>query len=77
MGQVKMKVFAAEAGDSFLISFNDEGKKNILIDMGFRSTYNKQIKKELVALNSRGESIDLLVFTHLRPIKLMIYNSRF
>jgi len=65
MGQVKMKVFAAEAGDSFLISFNDEGKKNILIDMGFRSTYNKQIKKELVALNSRGESIDLLVFTHI------------
>nr|WP_302416683.1 MBL fold metallo-hydrolase [uncultured Romboutsia sp.] len=59
---MKIEMFPAENGDAFLISVN---KKNIIIDMGYRTTYNNYIKNRLIDLNSKGESIDLLVITHI------------
>jgi beta-lactamase superfamily II metal-dependent hydrolase len=65
MGKLEIKMFPASYGDSFLVSCHGKKKTNILIDMGFKSTYDNVIKKELVNLNQLGEKISLLVFTHI------------
>ncbi len=55
-------MFPAENGDAFLINVDS---KNILIDMGYSTTYNKYIKDRLIELNNKNQSIDLLVITHI------------
>lgn len=61
---IKIKAFNAGPGDSFLISFPIE-KFNVLVDGGYKATYTKQIEKELIKIKDRGESLDLLVITHI------------
>ncbi len=39
--------------------------RNILIDGGISKTYTRHLKKELNALVTRGESLDLLIITHI------------
>lgn len=58
-------MFPASYGDSILVSCIGRKKTNILIDMGFMSTYNKSIKNELKKLDEQNESLSLLVFTHI------------
>lgn len=59
---MRIKVFPASYGDSFLVKFEHKNKKyNILIDCGFKSTYNNYIKSELECI----ENLDLLVLTHI------------
>src|SRR4051794_37805507 len=61
-------MFPASYGDSFLVTCHGgeiSQNTNILIDMWFMSTYNNSIKKELIKIDALGESISLLVFTHI------------
>jgi beta-lactamase superfamily II metal-dependent hydrolase len=61
---IKVKMYPANEGDAFLVSF-DSGSTNIIIDMGLQKTYTDHIKPDLVDLKSRGQSVDLLVVTHV------------
>lgn len=62
---IDIKMFPASYGDSFLVTCHGERKTHILIDMGFKSTFNSTIKKELEKLGEVSEKISLLVFTHI------------
>jgi beta-lactamase superfamily II metal-dependent hydrolase len=61
---IKIRMYQAEPGDAFLLSFDNESI-NMIIDMGLQKTYSNYIKQDLIDLNQRGHSIDLLVVTHV------------
>lgn len=65
VGTVRVEMFPAKNGDSLLISFLGESNKNILIDLAYPYTYKNFVKSRLLELNSKGESLDLVVFTHI------------
>jgi hypothetical protein len=59
----KIHFIKAMSGDSFLIEL---GKGHcILIDCGFKSTYESELKPLLQKLHNEGCRIDLLVITHM------------
>lgn len=58
-----IEMFPAENGDSFLIGL-DNGK-NIVIDMGYATTYRNFIKDRFIDLNNKNQCIDLLIITHI------------
>lgn len=60
-----IEMFPALYGDCFLVRCHDKEKTNILIDTGFASTYRDFLKKRLLELSQAGESLSLLVFTHI------------
>lgn len=62
MNSIEIMSFPASYGESFLVIIG-QGKEsyNILIDCGFRDTYRKYIKPEILKVNK----IDLIVFTHI------------
>lgn len=69
-----IKFLKANNGDSILISFqdNEDIKKNILIDGGMPQTYynfgqnsNGDLFYTIEEIKKKGESIDLLVLTHI------------
>lgn len=62
---IRVKLYKANAGDAFLLSFGSQQNTNIIVDMGFVSTYNSCIEKDLLNLNKKNRSIDLLVITHV------------
>ncbi|MEQ8474484.1 MAG: MBL fold metallo-hydrolase [Marinoscillum sp.] len=64
---MKIKTLPAFNGDSILISFIDSQRvnRNILIDGGISRTYPKHLKRELSSIIEKGDSIDLLVITHI------------
>jgi len=72
---IKIKSFEAGKGDAFLISFGENAKENIMIDMGMPQTYtqcksdesskNLCIKDELLKLSKKEKKLDLLVVTHM------------
>lgn len=59
----KIHFIKALSGDSFLLEFSD--KNCILIDCGYRATYEKELKPLLRELHSQGYRISLLVVTHM------------
>lgn len=59
---VKVTMFPASKGDSFLISF---GPKHILVDCGYASTYRGFIKSALTEIHNRAERIERLIITHI------------
>ena len=59
----KIHILPANAGDCFLIEFNNN--ECILIDTGFEETYYKYLKPLLIELNEKGKKIILLVITHI------------
>lgn len=59
---IKLKMYPAKNGDAFLINANDQ---YILIDAGYSSTYSTYIAEELAELAVRGESLKLVVCTHI------------
>ncbi len=63
--KIEIKMFPASYGDSFLLRCFGAENTNILIDMGFKSTYKNHIKNELRRISKEGECLDLLVFTHI------------
>ena len=52
-------------GDCFLVRCHDKEKTNVLIDTGFKNTYSKFLKNRLLELSKAGETLSLLVFTHI------------
>lgn len=59
---IKLKMYPAKNGDAFLINANDQ---YILIDAGYASTYATYIAEELAELAVQGESLKLVVCTHI------------
>lgn len=59
----KIHFIKALSGDSFLLEFMDG--HCILIDCGYRSTYNTELKPLLHRLHNAGCKISLLVITHM------------
>lgn len=59
----KIHFIKAMSGDCFLLEFSD--KNCILIDCGYKSTYEMELKPLLKKLNSKGCRISLLVITHM------------
>lgn len=53
----------AMSGDSFLIELGDG--HCILIDCGYRSTYESELKPILQRLHNEGCRLDLLIITHM------------
>lgn len=82
MNDIQIKVFPASYGESILITCKGEKNTHILVDMGFGSTYEKSIRKELKEIHDKGEKLSLLVFTHtdedhiLGGIKFIEENSQ-
>ncbi|MCU4158264.1 MBL fold metallo-hydrolase [Carboxylicivirga sp. A043] len=72
---MKFEFLQANNGDAILIHFNDgSNNRNILIDGGTGSTYSKKLRnkptpqdlqKSIEIIKRNGESIDLLVLTHV------------
>jgi ribonuclease BN (tRNA processing enzyme) len=66
MGKIIIKMYKASYGESFLIScVGKDSITNILVDMGFGSTYSSCLKNDLISLKNNGQLIDLIVFTHI------------
>lgn len=61
-----IKFWKAGSADAITISFNDINgdNKNLFIDGGFLRTYLATIKKELIEIQTAGQSVDLWVITH-------------
>ena len=62
---ITIKNYPASSGDAFLISFGKNKDVNIMIDMGYASTYTKHIKSDLMQLNKEGKQLDLLIISHI------------
>lgn len=62
---IDVKMYKAGYGDAFLIRLRGKVSFNILIDMGLKTTYRNEIKKDLLQLAKQGEKIDLLVVSHI------------
>lgn len=67
MSDIIIKILQANHGDSLLIKFRGDDKKNhnILIDGGIYRTYNTTLRHEVEQIVSNGEFIDLVVITHI------------
>ena len=61
---INIEAFPASYGESILVSIGENNTKNILIDLGFSSTYHNHVKKRLQEISAMNQSIDLLVITH-------------
>lgn len=59
---LRIKMYPAKNGDAFLLSTD---KTNILIDGGYASTFNQHILNDLKAINSKSESLELVITTHI------------
>lgn len=64
MNNIKIEIFKALWGESFLITCYGEKDTHIMIDMGFSDTYNNYLKKRLVEI-SKKNILDTLIFTHI------------
>lgn len=60
-----LKMFPAKDGDAFLFKENDPINAAILVDGGYISTFNELIKPELEKMHASGESLELVVATHI------------
>ncbi|WP_394548564.1 AVAST type 1 anti-phage system MBL fold metallo-hydrolase Avs1a [Priestia aryabhattai] len=65
MSEVKVEMYPALEGDSFLVSIGDEKKTHILIDGGFKETFNVFLKFRLKKMFQNGEQLSLVVVTHI------------
>lgn len=60
-----IEIFPAEAGDSFLISYGKSNEKHILIDGGYKKTYDNFLKIRLQEIKDKTQEIELLIVTHI------------
>lgn len=65
MSSIRIEMFPASYGDSFLVSLGDKVRTHILIDGGLKVTYNNFLKTRLEELSKSGEQISLLIVTHI------------
>lgn len=64
MDKIIIEMLPANEGDCFLITLS-KANKRILIDGGTADTYRDFLKKRLLQLKANGNSIDLLIVTHI------------
>lgn len=62
---IRIKMFPAKNGDSFLIQTGTMHNGFILIDGGYSSTFTNYIKPELMKLNKQNYKLGLVVNTHI------------
>lgn len=62
---IRIKMFPAKNGDSFLIQTGTMHNGFILIDGGYSSTFTNYIKPELMELNKQNYKLGLAVNTHI------------
>lgn len=62
---LKIDMFPASYGESFLVTCTGEQNCYFLIDMGFMSTYSNTIKNKLLEIKNKGESLSLMILTHI------------
>ncbi|BCB38136.1 hypothetical protein BCM0045_3031 [Bacillus cereus] len=65
MEQVAISMMPASYGDCFVVACHDSSSTNIVIDTGFISTYTNYLRSKLLNLKAAGESLDLLIITHI------------
>ncbi|MCH5586347.1 MBL fold metallo-hydrolase [Shimazuella sp. AN120528] len=65
MSNIRIEMFPASYGDSFLVSLGNKIKTHILIDGGLKATYNCFLKTKLEEISRLGEKISLLIVTHI------------
>jgi len=65
VSDIRIEMFPALEGDSFLVSLGSDYKTHILIDGGFESTYNEFLKPRLIDMSKRGEYLTLVIVTHI------------
>ena len=63
MGNCIVHFLPAKAGDCFIIEFDN--RDCILIDCGYKSTYETELKPLLIRLKQKGCRIILMVITHI------------
>lgn len=64
--QSTITMFPAENGDAFLISMSLKNSSfNMLIDAGYKTTFNNHIKNKLIEIRKNGGCLDLVVVTHI------------
>ncbi|MGZ0043068.1 MBL fold metallo-hydrolase [Paenibacillus ottowii] len=61
----RIEMFPAKNGDTFLVSCFGESNVNILIDLAYLHTYKNYVKPVLLNKKTMGESLDLMVVTHI------------
>lgn len=64
MSEVEIELFPANAGDCILITFQAIDYR-ILIDGGFKETFENSLFSSLKKLENQGKKIDLMVVTHI------------
>lgn len=62
---MKVEIFPAKIGDSFLISYGRDYEKHILIDGGYKETYDDFLKKRLKEINGLNQRLELVIVTHI------------
>lgn len=62
---MKVEIFPANIGDSFLISYGTDYEKHILIDGGYRETYDNFLKKRLKEISGFNQELELVIVTHI------------
>ncbi|WP_427137325.1 AVAST type 1 anti-phage system MBL fold metallo-hydrolase Avs1a [Psychrobacillus psychrodurans] len=66
MSHIKVEAFPSLEGDCILISLGDNSPQtHILIDGGFKETYEKYLKKRLLEMSKKGEKLSLVVVSHI------------
>lgn len=58
-------MFPARNGDAFLLTYSGGSKCSILIDGGYKDTFDNHIRPVLQTMNGSGECLDALVVTHV------------
>ncbi len=59
---LRVRMYPAGNGDAFLLS---AAGTNVLVDGGYPQTFNEHIAHDLRELSSKGESLDLLITSHI------------
>ncbi|WP_053222413.1 AVAST type 1 anti-phage system MBL fold metallo-hydrolase Avs1a [Roseivirga seohaensis] len=62
MSDIKLKIYPAQNGDSFLLS---AGNTYLLIDGGYVNTYENFILRDLKSLADAGEALSHVIVTHM------------
>jgi ribonuclease BN (tRNA processing enzyme) len=62
---MKIEIFPANIGDSFLISYGKDYEKHLLIDGGYKETYDNFLKKRLKEISELKQELELVIVTHI------------
>lgn len=62
----RLRMLPADDGDCLILDYGSQDRQHhVVIDGGRRSTYRSSLRPALVEIGARGESIDLMVLSHI------------